>query len=158
MAKIKKREIVEYVGAVGNPPESIAFETVTVAHSLIKNKQAMQPFYDALQLLDRPVSAFVEYQRQAQKLQVKYQGADMSDKLSEELRRLATKHEAAIDAEVKRREGMTAELDKEIDVQLTPVSMAEITGSAKELLMFLSAIQPVLVADTGTDTMPAEAK
>jgi hypothetical protein len=139
MIKIKKREIVNFVKAVENVPEGVQFDAET-ALSLIKNKNALKTEYESLQLLNRPVPGFVEYQYAVQKLQAKTN----ADQLPEQLKQLALEYEKCIDEEIKRREEFEAQLDKEVEIELQPINAKKFSGVGKDLLNFLSAIQPVL--------------
>ena len=141
MIKIKKRDILAFVKAVENVPEGVQFDA-DAAMSLIKNKNALKTEYEALQLQNRPVPGFVEYHNNAQKIQMKHN--NNSEELSKALNELAVKYESQIDLEIKRREEFEAQLDKEVEIELQPINAKKFSGVGKDLLNFLSAIQPVL--------------
>jgi len=141
---IKNKDIIAIVQATAQPPENINFENISDAHNLAKNKHILQPIYDGLQLANRPAKEFRDYQKQAQKLQLKYGDPKQTDKLREELHKLTQTFEAALDAETKRREDFEAAMDKVVDVELTPINFKAINGNGKDLLKFLSDISPVL--------------
>ena len=138
--KIKKRDILAFVKAVENVPEGVQFDA-DVALSLIKNKNALKTEYEALQLQNRPVPGFLDYQYAVQKLQAKTN----ADQLPEQLKQLALKYEKGIDEEIKRREEFEAQLDKEVEIDLQLINAKKFSGAGKDLLNFLSAIQPVLI-------------
>ena len=140
MIKIKKRDILAFVKAVENVPEGVQFDA-DVALSLIKNKNALKTEYEALQLQNRPVPGFLDYQYAVQKLQAKTN----ADQLPEQLKQLALKYEKGIDEEIKRREEFEAQLDKEDEIDLQLINAKKFSGAGKDLLNFLSAIQPVLI-------------
>lgn len=142
MIKIKKRDILAFVKAIENVPEGVQFDA-DAAMSLIKNKNALKTEYEALQLQNRPVPGFVEYHQNAQKIQVKHN--NNSEELSKALNELAVKYESQIDLEIKRREEFEAQLDKEVEIDLQPINAKKFSGVGKDLLNFLSAIQPVLI-------------
>ena len=139
MIKIKKRDILAFVKAVENVPEGVQFDA-DVAVSLIKNKNALKTEYEALQLQNRPVPGFLDYQYAVQKLQAKTN----ADQLPEQLKQLALEYEKCIDEEIKRREEFEAQLDKEVEIDLQLINAKKFSGVGKDLLNFLSAIQPVL--------------
>ena len=140
MIKIKKRDILAFVKAVENVPEGVQFDA-DVALSLIKNKNALKTEYEALQLQNRPVPGFLDYQYAVQKLQAKTN----ADQLPEQLKQLALEYEKCIDEEIKRREEFEAQLDKEVEIDLQLINAKKFSGAGKDLLNFLSAIQPVLI-------------
>jgi hypothetical protein len=142
MIKIKKRDILVFVKAIENVPEGVQFDAET-ALSLIKNKNALKTEYEALQLQNRPVPGFVEYHQNAQKIQMKHN--NNSEELSKALNELVAKYESQIDLEIKRREEFEAQLDKEVEIDLQPINAKKFSGNGKDLLNFLSAIQPVLI-------------
>jgi hypothetical protein len=142
MIKIKKRDILAFVKAVENVPEGVQFDA-DAAISLIKNKNALKTEYEALQLQNRPVPGFVEYHQNAQKIQVKHN--NNSEELSKALNELAVKYESQIDLEIKRREEFEAQLDKEVEIDLQLINAEKFSGAGKDLLNFLSSIQPVLI-------------
>jgi hypothetical protein len=149
--KMKKREIVLFVKALENPPESLQFRDFKVAHNLIKIKNDLKDIYEGLKLADRPAQEFIEYQRQAQKLQM--QLSDDQTKLSEELNELAAKNMDHIESEINRRKKLDEELEDEVTVDLLKVKAADIIGNGgngKDLLRFLSDIQPVLEFESET--------
>ena len=140
MIKMKKREIVNFVKAVENVPEGVQFDA-DAAILLIKNKNALKTEYESLQLLNRPVPRFLDYQYAVQKLQAKTN----ADQLPEQLKQLALEYEKCIDEEIKRREEFEAQLDKEVEIDLQLINAKKFSGNGKDLLNFLSAIQPVLI-------------
>jgi len=140
--KMKKREIVNFVKAVENVPEGVQFDA-DAAILLIKNKNALKTEYEALQLQNRPVPGFLDYQYAVQKLQAKTN----ADQVPEQLKQLALKYEKGIDEEIKRREEFEAQLDKEVEIDLQLINAKKFSGNGKDLLNFLSAIQPVLEFD-----------
>ena len=140
MIKIKKRDILAFVKAVENVPEGVQFDA-DAAFLLIKNKNALKTEYESLQLLNRPVPGFLDYQYAVQKLQAKTN----ADQLQEQLKQLALKYEKCIDEEIKRREEFEAQLDKEVEIDLQLINAKKFSGAGKDLLNFLSAIQPVLI-------------
>jgi hypothetical protein len=140
MIKIKKRDILVFVKAIENVPEGVQFDA-DAAMSLIKNKNALKTEYEALQLQNRPVPGFLDYQYAVQKLQAKTN----ADQLPEQLKQLALKYEKGIDEEIKRREEFEAQLDKEVEIDLQLINAKKFSGNGKDLLNFLSAIQPVLI-------------
>ena len=84
----------------------------------------------------------MEYHNNAQKIQMKHN--NNSEELSKALNELAVKYESQIDLEIKRREEFEAQLDKEVEIDLQPINAKKFSGVGKDLLNFLSAIQPVL--------------
>lgn len=142
MIKMKKREIVNFVKAVENPPESLQFRDFKVAHNLIKIKNDFKDIYEGLKLADRPAQGFVDYQRQVQKLQMKLNNDQT--KLSEELNELAAKNLDHIESEIDRRKKLDEELEDEVTVDLEKIKATDITGNGKDLLKFLSDISPIL--------------
>ena len=137
MIKIKKRDILAYVRAVENPLEGVQFDA-DVARTLIKNKNTLKIEYEALQLQNRPVPGFLDYQYAVQKLQAKTN----ADQLPEQLKQLALKYEKCVDEEIKRRDDFEAQLDNEVEIDLVPINANKITGEGISLLKFLSTIQP----------------
>jgi len=111
MIKMKKRDILVFVKAIENVPEGVQFDA-DAAMSLIKNKNALKTEYEALQLQNRPVPGFLDYQYAVQKLQAKTN----ADQLPEQLKQLALKYEKCIDEEIKRRDDFEAQLDKEVGI------------------------------------------
>lgn len=144
---IKKREIINYVRAIENPPEDIEFESCNYIYDLGWNKQIMQVHFDALRIVDRPCPEYMDYQRQAQRVQSQYQNDQAM--LRDELNKLASSAEISLKKEADRRKCFEDELEKEVDLPLKTIKAVNIKGKGKSLIVFLSAIQPVLVYDTG---------
>jgi hypothetical protein len=144
---IKKREIINYVRAIENPPEDIEFESCTCIYDLGLNKQLMQVHFETLRISDRPCPEYLEYQHQAQRIQSQYQNDQV--KLRDELNKLASSAEISLKKEADRRKCFEDELEKEVDLPLKTIKAVAIKGKGKSLIVFLSVIQPVLVYDTG---------